>query len=351
MVKKSPKVIGKMKVANILMYKFMLFLFFQLLLFYLFWIKFLLYKGINIDALISVAIIYIFIIIGFLFKSTFKEQIHEKSFVLLNLYILQPILIFWGLTRTPIDSTFIVSPFIYFITIFTTMIIALFYAKQFIKDSIDKSIFLASSMVGNTGNLGIPLGIALFGVQSVPYTSILNVSNVFFIYIFSVYFFAGEKFNLKSTLKEIFKIPAIWSAFFAILFNLNGFSFSDDFEKFFTMGAYAAIVMQLFLFGVFMSQVNVKKANYKLSFNITLFKHIILPAIGLVVILAFKVDALVGAIIFLELIVPLAVNNVNLAALYNCRPIDVTVAILVSTLFFVAMIYGYILVINHFFGL
>jgi len=297
-----------------------------------------------------VAVIYIFIVLGFIFKRKFGADINEKSFVLLNLYILQPILIFWGLTRAPFDLDFILSPIIFYIAVFSTLIIAVFYAKNFIKNKQDKSIFLASSMVGNTGNLGIPLGIALFGLQSVPYTSILNLANMFFIYIFSVYFFAGDKFSFKDALMEIFKIPAIWAAIAAILFNLSHFTMSADFDKVFTMGAYAAIVMQLTLFGIFISQVKIKSANYKLSFNIVLFKHIILPLVGLVVILYVEIDPLIGGIIFLELMVPLAVNNVNLAALYECKPIDTTVAVIISSLSFILLMYLYISTINTYFG-
>jgi len=210
---------------------------------------------------------------------------------------------------------------------------------------------MASSLVGNTGNLGIPLGIALFGVASVPYTSILNIANIFFIYIFSVYFFAGDKFKFTDALKEIFKIPAIHVAIIAIAFNYYEFKLNDDFEKIFTMGAYAAIVMQLVIFGIFMSQVKIRTANWKLSLNISLFKHIILPIIGLYVILYFDIAPFVGAIIFLELFVPLAVNNVNLSALYNCKPIDTTFSVLVSSAVFVAFVYFYIVIINKFFGL
>lgn len=298
------------------------------------------------------ATIYIFILIGFTFKRIFKNEVNERSFVILNLYFLQPILIFWGLTRAPINDEFIISPIIYFIAIFITMGIAFFYSlKLFRNDYQDKSIFMASALVGNTGNLGIPLGIALFGEASVPYTSILNIANIFFIYIFSVYFFAGDKFKFSDALKEIFKIPAIWFAVAALTFNYNGFELSDNFDKVFTMGAYAAIVMQLVIFGIFMSQVRIKTANWKLSLNITLFKHVILPIIGLYIILLFNIDPFVSAIIFLELIVPLAVNNVNLSALYNCKPIDTTFSVLVSSFFFVALMYFYILIINSFFGL
>lgn len=231
------------------------------------------------------------------------------------------------------------------------MIIGYFYSRKAFKDNQDKSIFMASSLVGNTGNLGIPLGIALFGVQSVPYTSILNIANIFFIYIFSVYFFAGDKFKFTKALKEIFKIPAIWFTILALGFNYYNFELSSAFDKVFTMGAYTAIVMQLIIFGVFMSGVKVKTANWRLSLNISLFKHIVLPLVGLYVILYFKLDPFLGAIIFLELIVPLAVNNVNIASLYNCKPIDVTFSILISSFIFIAFIYVYILIINKFFGL
>ncbi|WP_267285282.1 AEC family transporter [Halarcobacter mediterraneus] len=299
----------------------------------------------------SVSTIYLFIVIGFIFKRVFKNEVKEKSFVLLNLYFLQPVLIFWGLTRAPINNEFLISPLIYFIAIFITLIIAFFYSKKIFKNYQDRSIFLASSLVGNTGNLGIPLGIALFGEASVPYTSILNIANIFYIYIFSVYFFAGEKFKFTDALKEIFKIPAMHSAILALLFNYYGFSLNEDLDKVFNMGAYAAIVMQLIVFGIFMSQVKVKSANWNLSINITLFKHIILPIIGLFVIVYFKIDPFVGAIIFLELIVPLAVNNVNLSSLYNCKPIDTTFAVIISTLCFVAFMAIYVIVINKFFGL
>ncbi len=268
------------------------------------------------------------------------------------MYFLQPILIFWGLTRAPITFELIISPIVYFIAVFIVLGIAYVYSMKVFKNDVqDKSIFMASSLVGNTGNLGIPLGIALFGIESVPFTSALNIANVFYIYIFSVYFFAGEKFNFINSLREIFKIPAIWVAFFALAFNYYDFQMNSDFEKVFTMGAYSAIVMQLIIFGIFMSQVKIKSANWNLALNISLFKHVLLPTVGLGVILFFDLPLFVGAIIFMELFVPLAVNNVNISSLYKCKPIDTTFAVLVSSFVFIVLMYIYILCINSFFGL
>ncbi|ADG91804.1 Auxin Efflux Carrier [Arcobacter nitrofigilis DSM 7299] len=304
------------------------------------------------QALISVATIYLFILIGFVFKKSFKGEVNERTLVLLNLYFLQPLLVFWGLTRAPITEEFLLTPVVSGLSLLLVLVILYLYSLKFFKNDVqDKSIFLASSLVGNTGNLGIPLGIAIFGLQSVPYTSIINIVNVFYMYIFSIYFFTGEKFSIKSSLKAIFKMPAIHVTFIALLFNYYDFHINSDFEKFFTMGAYTAIVMQLIIFGIFMSDVKIKSANWHLALNISLFKHFILPSVGLCVIFLFDLPPLVSAIIFMELFVPLAVNNVNLASLYKCKPVDATFSVLVSSFIFVILTYGYILLINYFFGL
>jgi hypothetical protein len=40
-------------------------------------------------------------------------------------------------------------------------------------------------------------------------------------------------------------------------------------------------------------------------------------------------------VLFLELIVPLAVTNVNISALYDCKPVDVASLILFTSLWFI----------------
>lgn len=177
----------------------------------------------------------------------------------------------------------------------------------------------------------------------------MNIANVFFMYIFSIYFLAGNKFNFFKSLKEIIKLPAISVSVAALLFSYLGFELNSDFDKLFTMGAYTAIVIQLIIFGIFMSQIKAKTANWKLTLNIALFKHIVLPIIGIYVILQFNINPMIGAIIFLELTVPLAVNNINLTSLYNCKPLDTTFAVLISSIIFIILVYGYILIINNFF--
>jgi predicted permease len=286
---------------------------------------------------------------GFTAKKIFKEEINERTLVLLSLYFFQPILIFWGLTKRPIDYEFIASPIAYLSIVLIILVLLIPLSKLLFKQRQNQSIYLATSLVGNTGNLGIPLGIAIFGIESVPYTSIINIANILFIYIFSVYFFAREQFQLKDAIYSILKIPGIWFALLALLINYNGITINEHVYAALEMGAYTSMVIQLLIFGIYLSSVKVRTMPWHLSLNISFIKHILLPIAGIIFIVNFTdLNAFVASILIMELMVPLAVNNVNIAALYNCRPYDVAATVLVSTALFVALLYFYIEMINYF---
>ncbi|MDN5104558.1 AEC family transporter [Aliarcobacter butzleri] len=301
------------------------------------------------EAIFSVLPIYFFIFLGFIAKKRFTTQIDEKTLVLLSLYFFQPILILWGLTKSPINYEFIMSPLFYIIIVFTTLSFLIFFSKIIFDSRTDESIYLGTALIGNTGNLGIPLGIALFGVESVPYTSIINIANVFFMYTISVYFFAREQFSLKQAIISIFKIPAIWFALFALFLNYYQVLISEHITTALNMGAYTSLTIQLFIFGVYLYNVQVKTIPWKLSLHISFAKHILLPVIGILIIVWFTdFNSFVASILIMELMMPLAVNNVNFAVLYNCKPFDVAATILISSIVFVFLLYFYIEIINYF---
>jgi predicted permease len=51
----------------------------------------------------------------------------------------------------------------------------------------------------------------------------------------------------------------------------------------------------------------------------------------------------------MEMMTPLAVANINLASLYDCRPRDVTTLILLSTLLFIPVLFILSAVVSHFY--
>ncbi|QKF74359.1 permease [Aliarcobacter faecis] len=286
---------------------------------------------------------------GFIAKKRLKTQIDEKSLVLLSLYFLQPIMIFWGLTKEPINYEFIISPLFFLLCMGVTLVLMLLYSKFIFSSKTDENIFLATALIGNTGNLGIPLGIALFGVESVPYTSIINIANIFFMYTISIYFFARERFNFKESMKSIFKIPVIWFALLALCVNYYEVPIPKEFDFALEMGAYTSLTLQLIIFGTYLYNVKVKTMPWKLSLQVSFAKHILLPIIGVLVVVNFtNLNSMVASILIMELMMPLAVNNVNFSVIYNTKPTDVAATILVSSAIFVALLHFYIEIIDYF---
>ncbi len=298
------------------------------------------------DIFLSVISIYIFILLGFLAKAKLKDELQEKSLVIISIYFLQPMLTFWGLSTKSIDAALLKTPFIYMGISILCIIISFFLAKTFFTEAKERSIVTISSAIGNTGNLGIPIGIAIFGQESIIYTSLINVANVFVVYTIGVYFYSRGQFSIKESLLNIIKLPLIWFALLALTLNLLHVEIHTSIFKSLEMGAYAAMVLQLMIFGMFLYSVKLKSLNLKLLFHVSFIKFVIIPIVSIVILKNLDLDEFIVGVIMLELLVPLAVTNVNLASLYNCKPVDVTALVFFTSLFFIP----YILFIMQLFG-
>ena len=289
--------------------------------------------------LFSILGIYIFILVGYVAKRQFKEQMDERTITLLSVYFLQVFLTFWGLLKRPIDTTLFMTPMIYLAVVLVALMLMLPLLKMLFSDQKERSIATVAALIGNTGNLGIPLGIAIFGEESIPYTTVINLANVFFVYTIGVYFYSRGTFNIKSSLLNIVKLPIIWAALFAITLNLVGYVPSASVEKTLMMGAYASMTMQLVLFGIYLYGVKIKELNLRLTYWNNGIKFVLLPLIAFFVIRFTDLPTLVKGILFMELMMPLAVSNVNLAALYECRPKDTTAQVFISSVIFLGIIF------------
>ena len=302
------------------------------------------------NTLIAITSIYLFIFIGFIAKKTFKNDINEKTLILLSVYFLQPILTFWGLTRVSINEDLLYVPLIYLVIILSVLIILILISRFLFIDEKDKAIFIASSLIGNTGNLSIPLGIALFGESSVPYTSIINIANIFFIYTIGIYFYAKSSFNMRESFISMLKIPILWFALLALIFNYMQIEIHPQMNQVLKMGAYGAIVIQLIILGVYLSGVKLKNHNYKLSLSVSFVKLIFLPFVGIIYILSSGLSSEISIILIISLFAPLAVTNVNMSALYDCKPQSVAGAIVMSSFLFLIFIYFDLEIVKYIFN-
>lgn len=290
------------------------------------------------EILISLLSIYIFIVIGFFLKAYFKDDLHDKTVTLVSVYGLQPFLTFWGLYDRKIDYSLFLSPIYYIAIIFIVLLFTTFLAKKLFEDKKISSIVTVSALIGNTGNLGIPLGIALFGEQSIAYTTMINLANVFFVFTFGVYYYSRGEFDIKESLLNILKLPVIYFAILALVFNYYEIKIDDHLVHMLEMGAYSSIVTQLMIFGIYSYTVQLKTFDLKLNSTIMGIKFILIPAVTIMILLSSPFEPYVKGIILMELIMPLAIMNVNLASLYNCKVSDVTTLVLYSSILFIPII-------------
>ena len=291
------------------------------------------------DIAASIGSIYFFILLGWLSKRLFQAQIDERSLVVLSIYFLQPILVFWGLTTQKIDFLALGAPLLFFLTIMIALGVSLVLAQLLFKEQKSRSIATVASIVGNTGNLGIPLGIALFGESSILYTSIINLANLFIVNTVGVYFYARGAFSARDAFIKIFKLPAIWFGFFALLFNAAGLKVPESLSLSLEMGAYTTMVLQLFIFGMYLHSVRVADIDKKLFAFVSVMKFLLIPILAIMILSFFSLEDIVYNVILLELLVPLAVMNVNLAALYDCRVNQVTFLVFSSSFIFLGYLF------------
>jgi len=282
-------------------------------------------------------------------KRIFQDDMNTKTLTLMSVYFLQPFVTIWGFSTAKLHSEHIFVPLIYLAIILVLLIPTIALGKMVFDDPKERAIFSIAGFVGNTGNIGIPLGIALFGEASVIYTTLINIANVFVVYIIGVYIYSRGSFSIKDSLFNIVKIPIIPASVIAIFININNIALSPQIVEFLKMGAYTGIVLQLFLLGTFLQGIRIKELHPKLFIGTISQKFVIVPLFTAVILTFTDLPLFVQGVIFMEMMVPLAVANINLASLYNCRPKDVTSLILLSTLLFMPLLFGLSYVINNYY--
>lgn len=289
--------------------------------------------------ILSILSIYVFIVMGYIAKMSFKEKIDDKTITLINVYFLQVFLTFWGLLIRPIDITLLYAPSIYLLIVALLVVVAAFIAKFLFEDKKEYSIATVAAIIGNTGNLGIPINIAIFGEESIPYTTVVNLVNVFVVYTIGVFYYSRGSFDTKTSLFNILKIPILWAAIIAILLSVFKVEIHSSIMNMLMMGAYASMTMQLFLFGVYLYGTKIKEISRRLLIWVLSLKFIVLPLLAFIVLINIEMDSMIKGVVFIELMMPLAIANVNLASLYDCKPRVITALVFFSSILFLGVIF------------
>lgn len=77
-------------------------------------------------------------------------------------------------------------------------------------------------------------------------------------------------------------------------------------------------------------------------------KFVLLPLLAFTLLSFTTLDPMIKGILFIELLMPLAVANVNLASLYDCEPKLVTALVFISSVLFLGIIFLGVPLVHYF---
>jgi len=98
-------------------------------------------------------------------------------------------------------------------------------------------------------------------------------------------------------------------------------------------------VVQLLIFGIYVAEIQVREVSFKLAFITTINKFVVFPFISFFVLKFFNLKPLFFKAVMLEILTPLAVTNVNLAALFDLYPRKVAMLVILTSVIFIGVIF------------
>lgn len=287
--------------------------------------------------------LYAFALAGFILKKIFTDEINTKTIVLISIYILQPILGFWGFIKAPLVFDMLGVGFLYFLTAFLLSGSIFFVTKFFISDAKKRTLLSFLGTSGNTGNIGIPLSASLYGSTGIVFATVINFFNIIWNFIFGVYYYARGEKSVRDAMISVLSMPLVWACIAGGGVNFFSLSVSPSLEYFLELGAYSAICIQLLLLGIFIAGIKIAEIEKTTQSWIVFLKFVLMPIMGIFLLSLYQnffggVAPEIIAIFIIELCVPIAVNNGNLSVLYNCYPKKVAESILISYLIFILFV-------------
>ncbi|MEL6337546.1 MAG: AEC family transporter [Pseudomonadota bacterium] len=199
--------------------------------------------------------------------------------------------------------------------------------------ALDMRTWLAPTVFGNTGNVGLPVALYAFGTEGLAFAMVIFAVMAILSFTIGIYMVAGTGKPL-----EALKQPLVYASI------LGGAAAVTDFTppvwamETLKLAGQPAIPLMLLTLGVSIARLRV--GDLGLATGITVVKLAITAAAGYAVALAFGLTgAALGALV-LQLMMPSAVTSYLIAARYERDPDAVAGLVVISTLVSLAAIPG-----------
>ncbi|KAF3362352.1 Auxin efflux carrier [Chlamydiales bacterium STE3] len=252
-------------------------------------------------------------------------------------FIINPFIIFNGVLTTNLSWEILSLPFVIF-AICSALCLLFYRLSAYYWNDRTRDVLAFCAGSGNTGYFGLPVALLLFNDQGEGVYIMAAFGVTFYDNTIGYYVLAKDKEPFYKTITKLLKVPTIHAFFIGLALNLLGVGVSDVFEEFMShiKGAYTLLGMMI----LGLSLANLKSFRLDLPFIGMAFlaKFLIWPIATLsFTLLDFLIfglyDADVYRAIMLISFLPIGINTVILASLFEAEPEKASTAVLLSTAF------------------
>ncbi|WP_379147638.1 AEC family transporter [Paenibacillus sp. sgz500992] len=187
----------------------------------------------------------------------------------------------------------------------------------------------------NSVNYGLPLVLLAFGQLGLDKASVYVIGQMVIVNTIGVYFAARSQFSVRSAVKSVFSLPAIYAAILALMLRALGLHMPDELASGVSMvaGAYSPVVLAIL--GAQMVKVKAAQTerNVQLAFWTGITVRLLLaPLLAALVLLLLNITGTLFSVLLILASMPVAVNSVVLAERFSSSPSLVSRCIVWTTL-------------------
>ncbi|WP_420862074.1 AEC family transporter [Algirhabdus cladophorae] len=234
-----------------------------------------------------------------------------------------PCLIFVALMRTDIEPSALTTLTLAAITAYGVLTVLCFALVKLAK--LDIRTFLAPLIMGNTGNLGLPVALFAFGDQGLGYAVVVFAIMGIYSFTFGIWIVSGGGSPTKA-IKE----PLVGATLLGALFLWQGWETPTFLTNAIELIGQMAIPMMLITLGVAVARLS--PANLGRAVWLSVLRVGLCVAAATVVGLWFALPSVALAVLIVQVSTPVAVTSYLIAEKYGADSQDVAGLVVVSTL-------------------
>lgn len=241
----------------------------------------------------------------------------------LAMTIAVPCLIFTALMQTELDPAALSTMTMAALSAYAVM--GALSAMLIIVTGIDRRTFLAPTIFGNTGNLGLPLALFAFGEAGLGYGVVIFSITAILSFTIGIRLVSGH-----ASVRRVLREPMVWATLLGALFLWQGWQTPHWLTNSLSLAGQLAIPLMLFTLGVAVARLSPRGVGRAVLLSLAKLAMGIVA--GTAAGWAFGLGPVAFSVIVLQLATPVGVSSYLLAERFQTDADAVAGYVVISTL-------------------